>query len=142
MTQITMKRLNKAMHFKATNETGNSIEMDGSPDIGGENKGVRPMELLLMGVAGCSTIDIVMILKKMRQELMDIDVKVDGEKEKAETYSFYKTIHAHYILTGNVDPKKAEKAIALSIEKYCSVSKALEPMSKITTSFEIINNTI
>ena len=134
-----MNRLNKAMHFEATNETGNSIEMDGSPDIGGENKGVRPMELLLMGVAGCSSIDIVMILKKMRQNLIDIKVEVDGEKEKAETYSFYKTIHAHYKLYGDLDEKKVKKAIDLSLDKYCSVSKIMEKTATITSSFEIIN---
>ena len=136
--KIKMKRLNQAMHFEATNETGNSIQMDGSPDIGGENKGVRPMELLLMGVAGCSSIDIVMLLKKMRQDLVDIQVEVDGEKEKAETYSFYKTIHVHFKLFGDLNEKKAKKAIDLSIEKYCSVSKALEYTAKITSSFEIL----
>ncbi len=135
--KIKMKRLNQAMHFEAENETGNTIQMDGSPDIGGENKGVRPMELLLMGVAGCSSIDIVMILKKMRQNLDDIQVEVSAEKEKVETYSIFKTIHVHYTCYGDLDEKKVERAINLSLEKYCSVSKIIEKTAKITSSFEI-----
>ena len=136
--KVTLKRLNDAMHFEAENETGNTIHMDGSPAIGGENKGVRPMETLLMAAAGCSTIDIVMILKKMRQNLVDIKVNVDGEKEKKDEYSYFKTIHLHYILEGDLKEEKVAKAINMSIEKFCSVSKALEATSEITTSFEII----
>ncbi|MEL6925951.1 MAG: OsmC family protein [Bacteroidota bacterium] len=135
--KVSLKRLNQAMHFESTNEDGNSIQMDGSPDIGGEGKGVRPMELLLMAAAGCSSIDVVLLLKKMRQDLQDIQVEVEGDKVKLDTYSEFKTIHLHYTLTGNLKPEKVEKAISLSVEKYCSVSKALEKASKITYSFDI-----
>lgn len=138
--KVTLKRLNDAMHFEAENETGNTIHMDGSPAIGGESKGVRPMETLLMAAAGCSTIDIVLILKKMRQNLIDIKVTVDGDKVKKDEYSYFKTIHLHYILEGDLKETKVEKAINMSIEKFCSVSKALEATSEITTSFEIINS--
>ena len=136
--KVTLKRLNKAVHFESTNETGNSIQMDGSPDIGGENKGVRPMELLLMATAGCSTIDIVMILNKMKQDLLDIQVEVDGDKQKVGAHSEFKTIHLHYILSGNLKEEKVVKAIDLSLEKYCSVSKALEKTSEIKYSYTII----
>ncbi len=136
--KVSLKRLNNAMHFESTNEDGNSIHMDGSPDIGGEGKGVRPMELLLMAAAGCSSIDVVMLLKKMRQDLKDLRVEVEADKVKLETYSEFQSINLHFILSGNLKPEKVEKAISLSVEKYCSVSKALEKTAKITYSFEIV----
>ena len=135
--KINLKRVNNAVHFVSTNEDGASIDIDGSPSIGGEGKGVRPMEMLLMAAAGCSSIDIVLFLKKMRQDLQDLEVSVEGDKEKMDTYSEFKTIHLHYTLTGNLKKEKVEKALALSIEKYCSVSKALEKTAKITYSYEI-----
>jgi len=128
------------MHFESTNEDGNSIHMDGSVDIGGEGKGVRPMELLLMAAAGCSSIDVVMLLKKMRQDLKDLRVEVEGDKVKLDTYSEFQAINLHFILSGNLKPEKVEKAISLSVEKYCSVSKTLEKTAKVTYSFEIVED--
>ena len=135
--KINLKRLNQAVHFESTNESGNSIHMDGSDSIGGEGKGVRPMELLLMAAAGCSSIDIVSLLKKMRQDLQDLEVDVEGDKQKVGTYSEFKAIHLHFTLTGNLKEDKVKKAIALSIEKYCSVSKTLEKTAEITYSYTI-----
>lgn len=137
---ITVKRLNDAVHMEATNEDGVTIQIDGSPDVGGINGGFRPMQMLLAAAAGCSTIDIVGILKKQKQNPDDITVEVTADRQKVDTYSEFKAIHMHYIFTGNVDEKKAERAIDLSVNKYCSVSKALEKTAKITTSFEIISN--
>ena len=137
---ITVKRLNDAVHMEATNEDGVAIQIDGSPDVGGINGGFRPMQMLLAAAAGCSTIDIVGILKKQKQNPDDITVEVTADRQKVDTYSEFKAIHMHYIFTGNVDEKKAERAIDLSVNKYCSVSKALEKTAKITTSFEIISN--
>ncbi|MGK7368902.1 MAG: OsmC family protein, partial [Candidatus Halalkalibacterium sp. M3_1C_030] len=88
----------------------------------------------------CSAIDIIGILEKQKQDLQDLRVEVDGDKHKKDTYSEFKTIHLKFIFTGDLDPKKVERAIDLSINKYCSVSKALEQGSKITHSYEIVSD--
>jgi putative redox protein len=129
--KINIKRLNDNFHMEARNEDGNSIQMDGSPDIGGEGKGMRPRQLLLAAVGGCSAIDVILILKKQKQEITDFDVEVEGESEKVEHYSLFRDITLHFKIKGNVDLDKAERAVKLSIEKYCSVSKTLEPTAKI-----------
>ena len=95
------------------------------------------MELLLMSFAGCSSIDIITYLKKMRQELIDFDVQVEGFREENAIPAVFTKIHIHYILTGQLKPSKVEKAISLSLEKYCSVSKMLEKAAEITCSYEI-----
>lgn len=134
--KITIDQLNND-HMEARNEEGGKIRMDGSADIGGLEGGFSPMQLLLAAAGGCSTIDIIGILKKQRQDLKEIKVEVEGDRRKKDTYSEFTTIHLHFILTGELDPSKVERAISLSLEKYCSVSKALEKGSKITHSFEI-----
>lgn len=118
--------------MEASNEDGNTIYMDSSPDIGGEGKGMRPMQLLLAAVGGCSAIDVILILKKQKQIIESFEVEVDGEREKIEDYSLFRDICLHFKLKGKVDPDKAERAVKLSIEKYCSVSKTLEPTANIT----------
>ncbi len=123
--------------MEASNEEGGKIRLDGTRSIGGLEGGLAPMQTLLAAAGGCSMIDVVNILEKQRQELKSIRVEVDGDRQKVETWSEYKTIHMHFILEGDLDPAKVERAIKLSVEKYCSVSKALEKTSKITTSFEI-----
>lgn len=137
---ITVKRLNDAVHMEAENEDGATLQMDGSANVGGINGGFRPMQMLLAAAAGCSTIDIVGILKKQKQNPDDITIKVTADRQKVDTYSEFKAIHMHYIFTGDVDEKKAERAIDLSVNKYCSVSKMLEKTAKITTSFEVISS--
>lgn len=136
--RIELKRLDNAFHLEATNEQGVKTYTDASPDIGGNNKGFRPMQLLLVAAASCSTIDIINILKKQKQPLEDIQIVVDGEREKDKIPSLFTDIHLHYKLFGDLAEEKVKRAIALSIEKYCSVSKTLEETAKITTSFEII----
>lgn len=135
--RIKIDKLDGDKHMEASNEEGGKIRMDGSREIGGLNGGISPMQLLLAAAGGCSTIDIINILKKQRQEIKNIHVDVDGDRQKVKTYSEYKTIHMHYVLEGDLDPVKVEKAIELSVRKYCSVSKTLEKTSKITYSFEI-----
>lgn len=135
--KITVEKLEKERHMEASNEEGGKIRLDGTRSIGGLEGGLAPMQTLLAAAGGCSMIDVVNILKKQRQELKSIRVEVDGDRQKVETWSEYKTIHMHFILEGDLDPAKVERAIKLSVEKYCSVSKALEKTSKITTSFEI-----
>ncbi len=138
MIKIELNRLNDSFHMEAVNEQGNTVHLDASPDIGGGNNGMRPMQLLLAAMGGCSSIDIINILKKQRQDLKDIKITVTGEREKDAIPSLYTNVHAHFKLFGNLDADKAEKAVALSVEKYCSVAKTLEKTAKVTYSFEII----
>ena len=136
--KVTLKRQNENVHLKAFNEDGNAIDIDGAPKIGGENLGFRPMQLLLAGIGGCSTMDIVSILQKQRQDLKDLEIEVNAEREPNAVPSLFTDIHVHFKLYGNVDENKAKKAIDLSMEKYCSVTKILEKTAKVTYSFEII----
>lgn len=138
MTTIELNRLNDAFHFEAVNENGSKVHIDAAPDIGGTNQGMRPMQLLLAAMGGCSAIDLISILKKQKQELKDIKITIKGEREKDVVPSLYTEVHAHFRLFGKLDPDKAAKAVALSVDKYCSVAKTLEAKAKITHSFEII----
>lgn len=138
MIKIEIDRLNDGFHMEARNEQGNAVHIDASPDIGGTNKGMRPMQMLLAAMGGCSSIDIINILKKQRQDLRDIKITVTGEREKDAIPSLFTDVHAHFRLYGNLDRDKVEKAVALAVEKYCSVAKTLEKNAKITYSFEII----
>lgn len=136
--KVTVKRLNDAVHMQAKNKDGATLQMDGSENIGGVNGGFRPTEMLLAAAAGCSTIDIIGILKKQKQNFEDVTVDVEGQKEKVDTWSEFKKIHLHYTFKGNIDEKKAARAIELSLTKYCSVTKMLEKTAEVTSSFEII----
>ena len=135
--KVSIERLNDAVHFEGVNANGNTIHMDGSPAIGGEDKGVRPMELLLFATASCSCIDIVMILEKMKQPLKDLKVDVEGERGKDQVPSVFNTIHLHYKFWGDLKEDKVKKALELSLEKYCSVSAMLEQTAKITYEYSI-----
>jgi len=95
------------------------------------------MESLLMAIAGCSSIDIVLILKKMKQEIRDLKVEVEAERIKVADATQYKTIHLHFLVAGNIKEEKLKKAIDISLEKYCSVAKILEKSSEITSSYEL-----
>ena len=118
--------------------SGHSITMDGPPEIGGENLGVRPMEMLLLGVAGCTMIDVVTTLKKMRQDLTNCETKLSAERAD-EHPKVFTDIHIKFIVKGqDLDPKKVEKAITLSAEKYCSASIMLGKTASITHDFEIV----
>ena len=118
--------------------SGHSITMDGPPEIGGENLGVRPMEMLLLGVAGCTMIDVVTTLNKMRQDLTNCETKLSAERAE-EHPKVFTDIHIQFIVKGqDLDPKKVEKAITLSAEKYCSASIMLGKTASITHDFEIV----
>ena len=137
--KVTLKRLNKAVLFEGTNAEGNTITLDGSPDIGGEGKGMRPTEALLVSLAACSSIDVVVILEKMRQQLDDINVEITGERAEDQVPKIFTKIHLHFILTGNIKPEKAAQAVQMSGEKYCTVSKMVDKVAEVTFDFEIIN---
>ncbi len=138
MTKIELIRSSDTFHLEALNESGNTIHMDASPDIGGTNKGMRPMQLLLAAMGGCSSVDVINILRKQKQELKDIKITVTGEREKDAVPALYTEVHAHFKLYGDLDKDKVQKAVSLSVEKYCSVAKTLEATAKVTYSFEII----
>jgi len=139
MIKIELERLNDAFHLEARNELGNIVHIDGSPDIGGTNQGMRPMQLVLAAMGGCSSIDIINILKKQKQPLKDVKVTVTGEREKDAIPSLFTEVHIHFRFFGDLDPDKVQKAVVLGVDKYCSVAKTLEPKAKITHSFEIVS---
>jgi len=124
--RIELKRLDDAFLFEAKSETGNVALMDAGENIGGANKGVRPMQMLLMGLGGCSAIDIVLILKKQKQTIASFEISIDGEREKEKEPSLWETIVVHFKFKGQIDKEKAERAVQLSMDKYCSVSRTLE----------------
>lgn len=137
--KIELARQNDAYHMQATNEDNCTVDIDGSPEIGGQNKGMRPMQLLLAGIGSCSSIDIISILKKMKQPLEDIKVTVEAEREKDKAPALFTDIHVHYKLFGSLEEEKAKRAVELSMEKYCSVTRILEKTAHITWSFEVIS---
>lgn len=137
---ITLQRLNDAVHFEAKNEDGNTIHLDGSPSIGGEGKGVRPMQALLMSLAGCSSMDVVSLLNKMRQPLEDMRVEVSAHRVDAIPSVFDK-IHLQFFLKGDLDPEKVDKAIGKSVDKYCSVARMIDKVAEITWGVEIERST-
>jgi putative redox protein len=124
--RIELKRLDDAFHFEAISETGNIAQMDAGENIGGHNKGVRPMQMLLMGLGGCSAIDIVLILKKQKQVIDDFTISIDGDREQGKEPALWENIAIHFKFKGKIELEKAERAVQLSMEKYCSVSKTLE----------------
>lgn len=136
-TKITINRLNDAVHMEAINEDGITLQMDGTGAIGGINGGFRPMQMLLAAAGGCSAIDVVGILKKQRQNPDSLRIEVTGDRVKVADYSEFKSIHIHFILSGNLDEKKVARAIELSLTKYCSVSKTLEKTAEITSSYRL-----
>jgi len=124
--------------FSGETDSGHSIVMDGPPDHGGENKGPRPMEMLLLGLGGCTTFDVLMILKKSRQAVTDCEVEISAERAETEPKVFTK-IHVHFIVSGtNLKEKHVERAVSLSAEKYCSASIMLGKTAEITHDFKII----
>ncbi|MBX2898827.1 MAG: OsmC family protein [Cyclobacteriaceae bacterium] len=137
--KVEISRVDADFRMEAVNDKGNSIIMDAGLADGGHDSGFRPMQLLLAALGGCSTIDLIAILRKQREPLRDVKITVTGERETGVVPALYTGAHIHFKLLGAVNPEKAERAVALSVEKYCSVAKTLEKTAKITYSFEIID---
>lgn len=138
--KVELVRVNDAFHFEGSGSSEIKVHTDGSPEIGGTNLGVRPMELLLMGLASCSAIDVVLILKKQKQDITDFRISADGDREEEEgtKRSPFRKIHLTFKFAGNqLDENKINRAIALSMEKYCSATAQLEALATITHSVEI-----
>lgn len=118
--------------------SGHSVLMDGSPEAGGKNLGPRPMEIILLGLGGCTSFDVVYILRKGRQEITGCQVEMDAQRA-TEDPKVFTHIHLHFIITGkNLDSRLVERAIRLSAEKYCSASMMLRATVNITHDYEII----
>lgn len=137
--KIEIKRIDNGVLLEAKNDTQNTFLIDGSPDIGGQNRGMRPMQLLLVALGGCTSMDVLSILYKQKQEITHFSVEVDGEREQGVIPALYRNIHITFHFEGNIDIPKIERAIELSMTKYCSVAKTLEPTAMITTSYTLNN---
>lgn len=123
--KVQLQRKNKAVHFEASSESSAiKVNIDGSDAIGGEGKGVRPMELVLMALGSCSVFDLTTILQKQRQDIEDIQVEVTGERRE-EIPTIFTKIHIQFVLKGQINMLKAEKAAELAVKKYCSVHDML-----------------
>lgn len=126
------------MTFIGESESGHGIVMDASLEVGGRNLGPRPMEMLLLGTGGCSSIDVMMILKKSRQAVSDCYVEMSAERAETDPKVFTK-IHMHFVVKGkDIKPEAVEKAVKLSAEKYCSASIMLGATAEMTHDFEVV----
>ncbi len=124
--------------FVGTGDTGHALTMDGAPEMGGQNKGARPMEVVLIGMGGCTAFDVMHILKKQRQDVTACSADIDADRAEIDPKVFTR-IHIHFKVTGRaLEPKKVEHAIELSATKYCSASIMLGKTAEITHDFEII----
>ncbi len=125
------------MSFVGESASGHAVVMDGPPEFGGRNLGIRPMEMLILGLGGCSSFDVMLILQKSRQKVEHCEVELDYDRAEKDP-KVYTRIHMHFIITGrDVDAKRVAKAIELSAEKYCSASIMLGKTAEITHDFEI-----
>lgn len=136
--EIIINRVDQKFHFEGIGASKVPVHIDGSEDIGGSNSGARPMELLLMSLGSCGAMDIVSILKKQKQNLKDFKILINGERDYDQTPAVFTNIKIEFQFYGELDYNKVEKAVNLSMEKYCSVSAMLEKTTNISYSFKII----
>jgi putative redox protein len=123
--------------FLGESGSGHAVVMDGPPDHGGRNLGVRPMEMLLLGLGGCTAFDVVHILKKSRQPIIDCVAELEAERASEDPKVFTR-IHVHFVVTGaGLDEKRVARAVSLSADKYCSASIMLGKTAEISHDFEI-----
>lgn len=138
--KIEINRIDNDFHFEAKGSTGVPVNIDAAPAIGGHNNGARPMELLLMGLGGCSAIDIVNILKKQKQRIDNFKIIVDAEREKDKTPSIFESVYVHFYLFGNLEKEKVRRAIELSMDKYCSAAAVIGKTVDIKYGFSVNEN--
>ena len=125
--------------FMAESGSGHAVVMDGAPENGGRNLGPRPMEMLLMGMGGCTAFDVVQMLKKSRQSIDDCVVELEAERSD-EIPKVFTKIHAHFIVKGKaLKENHVQRAVSLSAEKYCSASIMLGQTAKITHDYEVVD---
>lgn len=125
MIKVELSRVHGNYGFAVTDDYGHTVNIDNSPEHGGGNFGVRPMQLLLMGLVGCSGMDVISILKKQRQTVKDYKTIIRGEREQGVEPSLWKYIEMEFVIYGDVEENKARKAVELSVNKYCSVAATL-----------------
>ena len=132
-------KLVDGMQFVGESGTGHAIVMDAAPGVGGKNTGARPMELLLMGIGGCTGMDVVSILRKKKLHVSSLHMNVKGKWVEGDTYpKYFENIEIEYVIRGKgITDEAVKRAIELSESKYCSVASNLRGSSKITTSFKI-----
>lgn len=124
--------------FLGKSGSGHAVQMDGPPDHGGKNQGPRPMEMLLLGLGGCAAFDVVLILKRGRQAISGCQAEIEADRADTDPKVFTR-IHLHFVVEGtDLDPRKVERAISMSAEKYCSASIMLAKTAQITHDFEIV----
>lgn len=135
--KATVKWLDNRI-FVGQSGSGHSVVMDGPPEAGGQNLGPRPMEMLLLGMGGCASFDVVSILEKMQQQVTGCTAEMQAERAEAEPKVFTR-INLHFKVSGvELDAKKVERAVKLSAEKYCSASIMLGKTAEISHSFELV----
>lgn len=139
--KVTLNRLNQAVHFEGESaSTDVKVHIDGSPEIGGEALGARPMELVLMALGSCSALDLINILKKQKQEIDDVKIEVDGKRKDAIP-AVFTDIHLLFKLKGRIDIEKAKKAAELAVKKYCSVHDMLAA-GGVQITYEIVTEAV
>ena len=130
--------LQEGSTFEGVAGSGHRVTMDVAPEVGGRNLGLRPMEMVLLGLGGCTAIDVLHMLRKGRQSIADMRVELDAERAD-DVPKVFTRIHVHFVLTGaGLDPHKIERAIKLSANKYCSASMMLNKTAEMTHDFEIV----
>jgi len=135
--EINLTRKNNKFNFEAVNSVGQTVELDANPAIGGEGKGFRPMEMLLVGLGGCSGIDMINVLTKQKEPLDDVKIKITATRKDEEVPAIFEVIDIHFDLYGALNVQKVERALDLTFDKYCSVSNIIGRSATIKFSYTI-----
>ena len=136
--KIHLTRVNDAVRFQASNERGHTVLIEGGKSVGGEGQAPYPTELFMMSHAACTAIDVIELLRKMRQPVQHLEIELDGQRAQDQIPKLFTHIHLHFKLYGDIQSSKADRAISLSVEKYCTISKMIDHLAKITYSLEIL----
>ena len=136
--KIEINKKDAAFHMEALGSGPLSVSIDAGKKAGGNDKGVRPMELILMGLGSCGAVDLIAILKKQRQQLDDLRINITAKRDEENIPAVFTEIHMEFVLSGQLEKKKVERALDLSNNKYCSVSKMLEETVDISYSYKIV----
>ncbi len=132
----------EGVSFRGETDSGHTVLMDGAQEAGGKNLGPRPMEMILLGLGGCTAFDVVLILRKSRQMVTDCQIEIEAQRAPTDPKVFTR-IHLHFIVTGKeLNPQQVERAINLSAEKYCSASMMLRETVNITHDYMIISDPV
>jgi putative redox protein len=142
MIRVEIERIHGDYGFEGRDALGHSVRLDTSPETGGDNFGVRPMQMLLLGLGACSGIDIISILKKQRLKVESYKAIIEGEREKDVEPSLWKIINVQFLLEGEIPQDKAKRACQLSIEKYCSVAETLRRAGATLNWTVAVNNSL